>query len=344
MEFRLSSSVAILAIALAAAPAFFAAPAGAATHVAQASAVGTGQRGIAATCRFKAMRTTRLIDKPKRRAARSRSVRRACLSRLRRSRNRARARQASVMPSPAPLAVGIDGHYAGWTEEEIEDREALNAPVTRHEWDLDNPVSSEEQQMLAAATEIHTRVLALLGGNDIGDATHYRNFVVEFIRYWGPGGTFLGQSPRTRRIALRDHLDRAGERALFRDDDRDRLRRHGSAGPGSGRPARGAGQGDPPQLHLRAEHLLDRHPLRPHPEPELALLRLRRPPLLVRPRPGGRGGQRAVRADRNPARPDDLPRRRVEADRHHRVRRVDRQPAAKSASARRSRPSTCRRC
>ena len=49
--------------------------------------------------------------------------------------------------------------------------------------------------MLAAATEIHTRVLALLGGNDIGDATHYRNFVVEFIRYWGPGGTFWANHP-----------------------------------------------------------------------------------------------------------------------------------------------------
>ncbi len=172
-------------------------------------------------CRFKAMRTTRLIAKPKRRAARSRSIRRACLSRLRRSRNRARARQASVTPSPAPLAVGIDGHYAGWTEEEIQDREALNAPVTRHEWDLDNPVSSEEQQMLAAATEIHTRVLALLGGNDIGDATHYRELRRRIHPLLGARRDVLGQSPRTRRIALCDHLDRARQRALLRDDVRE---------------------------------------------------------------------------------------------------------------------------
>jgi hypothetical protein len=193
MEIRVPSSVAVLAVGLVAAIACFAAPAGAATRVGPATTAGGGQSGIAATCRFKAMRTARLIAEPHRRAARSRSVRRACLSRLRR--NRARARQASDTPNPAPLAVGIDGHYAGWTEEEIQDREALNAPVTRHEWDLDNPVSSEEQQMLAAATEIHTRVLALLGGNDIGDATHYRNFVVEFIRYWGPGGTFWASHP-----------------------------------------------------------------------------------------------------------------------------------------------------
>ena len=41
--------------------------------------------------------------------------------------------------------------------------------------------------------------------------------------------------------------------------------------------------------------------------------------------PAQTGANGPVRADRNPARADDRSRRRVEADRHHRVRRVDRQ-------------------
>jgi hypothetical protein len=98
-------------------------------------------------------------------------------------------------PANANLVVGVDGHYAGWPSDEIQDRAALGAAVTRHEWDLDNPVSSEEQQMLAAATEVKTRVHALLGGNDIGEAAHYRDWVVAFVRYWGPGGSFWDAHP-----------------------------------------------------------------------------------------------------------------------------------------------------
>jgi Glycosyl hydrolase catalytic core len=103
-----------------------------------------------------------------------------------------------VPPAPAPassLVLGIDGGYAGWVPSEVKQRAALGAAVTRHEWHIGNPVTSEEEQVLAAATEIHTRVLALLGGNDLGDADHYRDWVVAFVRHWGPGGTFWAQHP-----------------------------------------------------------------------------------------------------------------------------------------------------
>jgi hypothetical protein len=98
-------------------------------------------------------------------------------------------------PDAGPLVIGIDGHYAGWSDDEIEERAALGAAVTRHEWDIDNPPSSEEDVVLAAATEVHTRIHALLGGNDIGDAGHYREWVVAFVRYWGPGGSFWKAHP-----------------------------------------------------------------------------------------------------------------------------------------------------
>jgi hypothetical protein len=104
-----------------------------------------------------------------------------------------------VEPAPAPdttsLTLGIDGGYAGWSAAEIEERAALGAAVTRHEWDIANPVESEEQQVLAAATEIHTRILALLGGNDLGDPAHYADWVIGFIRYYGPGGRFWSEHP-----------------------------------------------------------------------------------------------------------------------------------------------------
>jgi hypothetical protein len=101
-------------------------------------------------------------------------------------------------PAPAPkasLVLGIDGGYAGWVPSEVAQRAALGAAVTRHEWHISNPVTSEEDQVLAAATEIHTRILALLGGNDLGDAAHYSDWVVAFVRHYGPGGTFWAEHP-----------------------------------------------------------------------------------------------------------------------------------------------------
>ena len=103
-----------------------------------------------------------------------------------------------VPPDPSPsssLVLGIDGGYAGWVPSEVKQRAALGAAVTRHEWHIGSPVSSEEDQVLAAATEIHTRVLALLGGNDLGDAALYRDWVVAFVRHYGPGGSFWAEHP-----------------------------------------------------------------------------------------------------------------------------------------------------
>jgi outer membrane biosynthesis protein TonB len=101
-----------------------------------------------------------------------------------------------VPPATAgPFVVGIDGGYAGWVPSEVKQRAALGAAVTRHEWHISNPVTSEEEQMIAAATEIDTRVLALLGGNDHGDAAAYRDWVVAFVRHYGVGGTFWAQHP-----------------------------------------------------------------------------------------------------------------------------------------------------
>ncbi len=101
-------------------------------------------------------------------------------------------------PAPAPrpgLVLGVDGGYAGWVPTEVAQRAALGAAVTRHEWHISEPVTSEEDQVLAAATEIGTRILALLGGNDIGEPEQYRDWVVAFVRHYGPGGKFWDDHP-----------------------------------------------------------------------------------------------------------------------------------------------------
>lgn len=101
-----------------------------------------------------------------------------------------------VVPAPRPgLVLGVDGGYAGWVPSEVAQRAALGAAVTRHEWHISNPVTSEEDQVLASATEIGTRILALLGGNDIGEPDQYRDWVVAFVRHYGPGGKFWDDHP-----------------------------------------------------------------------------------------------------------------------------------------------------
>jgi hypothetical protein len=120
--------------------------------------------------------------------------------RLRRivSGQRRRAIKASVRPSAGPLAIGIDGGYADWWSEEIDYRTSLNAPVTRFYWDTSEPVDSHDDLVLKAATQVHTRLHALIGaggGNYLGDAAHYRDWVVAFIRRYGQGGTFWIEHP-----------------------------------------------------------------------------------------------------------------------------------------------------
>jgi hypothetical protein len=103
-----------------------------------------------------------------------------------------------VEPAPSPaasLVLGIDGGYAGWSDSEIEHRKALGAAVTRHEWDPLDPVGAQDDVVEVAAGEIHTRILALLGANDLGDPTHYREWVVAFVRRYGLDGSFWAEHP-----------------------------------------------------------------------------------------------------------------------------------------------------
>jgi Glycosyl hydrolase catalytic core len=93
------------------------------------------------------------------------------------------------------LVIGIDGGHGDWSSTEINARVQLGAAVTRHEWDPLSPLEDEEDVVLAAATEIHTHIQALLGGNEIGDPIEYRDWVVEFIHYYGPSGTFWREHP-----------------------------------------------------------------------------------------------------------------------------------------------------
>ena len=182
-----------------------------APRVGAAVAVGTAgkAKGIGAVCARRAKRqvlrstsaaATRMRTAPRTRVAtakmkrRARALRRRCINRLRR---RARAsRDRSVpLPETGPLVVGIDGGYSGWGSTEIEERSALGAAVTRHEWDPAGPVDAQDDVVLSAAGEVHTRIHALLGGNDLGDPNHYREWVVAFVRRYGPGGAFWSAHP-----------------------------------------------------------------------------------------------------------------------------------------------------
>jgi hypothetical protein len=93
------------------------------------------------------------------------------------------------------LTIGIDGGHSSWSSTEIEARAELGAAVTRHEWEPLTAMEDEEDTVLVAATEVDTRIQALLGGNELGDPLEYRDWVVEFIRYYGPGGTFWQEHP-----------------------------------------------------------------------------------------------------------------------------------------------------
>lgn len=120
-------------------------------------------------------------------------VLRRCLVRERKSRRVKKAVPPTLVGGS--LVVGIDGGYTGWSDEEIEERAELGAAITRHEWDPAEPVDEQDDVMEAAFGEIHTKIHALLGGNQLGDPTHYREWVVEFIRYYGVGGSFWDKHP-----------------------------------------------------------------------------------------------------------------------------------------------------
>jgi hypothetical protein len=102
-------------------------------------------------------------------------------------------------PSPAPgsgsLVIGLDGGYGGWSSTETTYRTQLGAAVTRHEWDPGQPVGAQDALVLKAASQVHTRIHALLGGNSLGDPAHYREWVVAFVRRYGLGGSFWKEHP-----------------------------------------------------------------------------------------------------------------------------------------------------
>jgi len=98
-------------------------------------------------------------------------------------------------PGAAPLVVGVDGGWGGWNWEETQYRAALGAAVTRHEWDPAQSVTAQDALVLKAAAEVRTRIHALLGANELGNATHYREWVVAFVRRYGLGGSFWDAHP-----------------------------------------------------------------------------------------------------------------------------------------------------
>jgi hypothetical protein len=195
----LAATTALVALLLAALGASSAAAASA-PGVDAAVALGKGS-GIGAVCakeaKRKALRAApraRTSSAATKRVRRTKAaLRRRCINRLRRGATK--AAPAAETPSAGPLTVGIDGGYGNWWDEELEFRTALGASVTRHEWDPSEPVDDQDDLVLAAASEVHTRIHALLGGNELGDPSHYRDFVVAFIRRYGVGGSFWSAHP-----------------------------------------------------------------------------------------------------------------------------------------------------
>jgi hypothetical protein len=94
-----------------------------------------------------------------------------------------------------PLRIAIDGGYSSWSETEIEERAELGAPLTRHEWDPEEPVDAQDEVMEVAAGRIGTRIQALLGANQLPDPIAYREWVLAFIARYGPGGSFWSEHP-----------------------------------------------------------------------------------------------------------------------------------------------------
>jgi hypothetical protein len=169
-----------------------------------AVAVGTGggAKGIAGICARRAQRKAlrsslgaTASSAGKRMKRRAQALRRRCLKRLRRHTRPRATTQGVPLPETGPLILAIDGGYGSWSETELEERESLDAAVTRHEWDTSEPVDAQDDVVLAAAAEVHTRIHALLGENDLGDPTHYREWVVDFIRRYGSGGSFWSAHP-----------------------------------------------------------------------------------------------------------------------------------------------------
>jgi hypothetical protein len=183
------------------------ASAAATTGVDAAVAVTPGAKatGVKALCTREAKRKTRRLNASAsastaatRKAQHAKAIlQRRCMARLRRAAKKQRpVTPTTSTPHPGPLAIGIDGGYSDWWSEEVKARTALGAAVTRHEWDPSSEaVDAQDSLVLTAASEVHTKIHALLGGNELGDPTHYREWVVAFIRRYGQGGSFWSEHP-----------------------------------------------------------------------------------------------------------------------------------------------------
>jgi hypothetical protein len=165
----------------------------------KAPAIDRPSGSLRALCARRARGAARRSAGARQARRRGRAARRRCMSRALRAMRRKRARRSSVVPAVVPIAgpltIAIDGGYAGWSDSETQQRIELGAAVTRHEWDPMQPVEDQEDVVISAAGEIGTRIHALLGGNDLGDPTHYREWTVAFIRRYGLGGSFWAEHP-----------------------------------------------------------------------------------------------------------------------------------------------------
>jgi hypothetical protein len=196
LDIRKLAAAGLLAAALCLLVVGIASAAGREVKVAQATSLGKGLVG-GDKCKELAANRARAATAS---AARPKAARR--ISRQVRRRVQRRCLQHTPPENTVPptqvggsLVIGIDGGYTGWSDEEIEERAELNAPITRHEWDIDEPVDDQDDVMEVAFGEVHTKILALLGGNDLGDATHYKEWVLEFLGRYGPGGEFWSEHP-----------------------------------------------------------------------------------------------------------------------------------------------------
>jgi hypothetical protein len=170
-----------------------------------ARSVSLGKPKPAEECRLQAALRADAVLRKAHRPGRQRHARR--ISRRARVRCLARLRHRNARSSAAPeptgtpqqpsgqLVIGVDGGYGGWSEREIEARIQLGAAVTRHEFDLAEAVNAQDDLVELAAGVVHTRIHALLGANELGDPTHYREWVVAFIRRYGSGGSFWREHP-----------------------------------------------------------------------------------------------------------------------------------------------------
>lgn len=129
-------------------------------------------------------------------------------------------------PTPAPtpgtfpgsgLTIAVDGGHGYWSDAEISFRAQLGAAVTRHEWDQTEPVDHQDEIVYAAAAQIHTRIHAQLGANQLGSASSYREFVIAFIKRYGLGGTFWKLHPELNEAAYAITTVELGNEPYFGD-------------------------------------------------------------------------------------------------------------------------------